>query len=82
MAAPEHAEHSVANTYFIPFGILAILQSVQVNTRLAAGDWEGARRASRSAKNWCLVAAAVWPGGFFLVSCTAMLAGGSVSIHL
>jgi hypothetical protein len=22
MAAPEHAEHSVANTYFIPFGIL------------------------------------------------------------
>ncbi len=38
-----------------PFGIVAIIQAAKVNTLVAEGDYEAARRASDSAKTWCLV---------------------------
>ena len=40
----------------LPFGIPAIIFAAQVNTKLAAGDVEGATEASKKAKIWCFVA--------------------------
>lgn len=39
-------------------GIVAIVFSTQVNSKLNQGDVEGARRASANAKTWCWVATA------------------------
>ncbi len=39
----------------VPFGIVAIVFASQVNTKLAAGDLEGAKAASQKAKMWCWV---------------------------
>jgi uncharacterized membrane protein YvbJ len=40
----------------LPFGIVAIVYAAQVSSKLAVGDFEGARRSSDSAKMWCWVA--------------------------
>jgi hypothetical protein len=40
-------------------GVVAIAYSVQVNKKLAAGDWNGAARASRLARTWCWVSVAI-----------------------
>lgn len=39
-------------------GIVAIVFSTQVNTKLNQGDIDGAQRASANAKTWCWVATA------------------------
>lgn len=38
-----------------PFGIPAIIYASQVNTKLGAGDYEGAEQSSRQAKMWMLI---------------------------
>ncbi len=38
-----------------PFGIVAIIYAAQVNTKLQAGDYEGAITASDNAKKWCWI---------------------------
>jgi hypothetical protein len=38
----------------MPFGIVAIVYAAQVDTKWNVGDWRGAERASRAAKNWAL----------------------------
>lgn len=46
----------------LPFGIVAIVNAAQVNTKLQQGDFAGAQVASASAKKWCtyaLIAGAV-----------------------
>jgi hypothetical protein len=40
----------------LPFGIVALVFSAQVNSKLAAGDVAGAQASSRSAKTWTIVA--------------------------
>ena len=40
----------------LPFGVVALIYSAQVNTKLAAGDLTGARIASSRAKTWTIVA--------------------------
>ncbi len=40
-------------------GIVAIVYASKVNSALAAGDLDGARRASANAKTWCWVATAL-----------------------
>ena len=40
----------------IPFGIPAIVYAAQVNTKVAQGDLEGARKSSKNAKMWCWIA--------------------------
>lgn len=40
-------------------GIVAIVYSTQVNSKLNQGDIDGARRASENAKTWCWVATAL-----------------------
>jgi len=38
-----------------PFGIVAILFSAGVYSKMSHGDLEGAKRSSRNAKLWCLI---------------------------
>lgn len=40
----------------LPLGIVAIIFSAQVNSKLAAGDVAGAQEASANAKKWCWIA--------------------------
>ncbi|HYI12684.1 MAG TPA: CD225/dispanin family protein [Thermoanaerobaculia bacterium] len=40
----------------IPLGIVAIIFSAQVNSKLAAGDIAGAQESSANAKKWCWIA--------------------------
>lgn len=40
----------------LPFGIAAIVFAAQVNSKLAAGDVQGAMDSSRKAKMWCWIA--------------------------
>ncbi len=40
----------------LPFGIVSIIYSAQVNSKWTAGDYEGASQASKNAKIWALVA--------------------------
>ncbi|GAB3887886.1 CD225/dispanin family protein [Terrabacter terrigena] len=64
---------------FMPLGVVAIVKSLQVRPRWAQGDWAGAQKASRAAKTWCLIAAAIWPGALLLFSCLGALSGGHMS---
>ena len=55
----------------LPLGIVALVFSAQVNTKLAAGDVAGAQRASNSARTWsiiALVAGIVTTGGVSLLT--------------
>jgi hypothetical protein len=36
-------------------GIVAIVYAAQVNTKLGAGDYDGAQEASDKAKKWCWI---------------------------
>jgi hypothetical protein len=54
---PTYLPQAILTTLFccLPFGIVAIVYAAQVNSKLAAGDYEGAMQASKSAKTWCWV---------------------------
>lgn len=57
---PNHLVWAIAATIFccLPAGIVAIVYAAQVNGMLDAGDYIGARRASRNAKIWAIVSMA------------------------
>jgi Interferon-induced transmembrane protein/zinc-ribbon domain len=55
-----------------PFGIVALIFSAQVNTKLSAGDIAGAQRASSRARLWTIVA--------FITA--ALVYGGIVALAL
>ena len=40
----------------LPLGIVSLVYSAQVNSKLAAGDVAGAQAASKSAKTWAIIA--------------------------
>jgi putative copper export protein len=44
---------------FWPGGIVAVVYGVLVNRRLAAGDVDGATRASHLARTWCWISVVV-----------------------
>lgn len=44
----------------LPLGIVAIIFSAQVNSKLAQGDVTGAREASRKAKMFSMIAIGIW----------------------
>jgi len=50
--------HSILATLCccLPFGVVALVYSSQVNTKLAAGDVAGAEASARSARTWVIVA--------------------------
>lgn len=55
---PNHLVWAILTTILCcaPLGIVAIVFSAQVNTKLAAGDAEGARKSSGKVKMWCWIA--------------------------
>jgi hypothetical protein len=55
---PSYLTQSILVTIFccLPLGIAAIVSSAQVNSKLSAGDYEGAMEASQKAKKWGWVA--------------------------
>lgn len=55
---PNYLAQAILVTIFccIPFGIPAIVFAAQVNSKLAAGDIDGARDSSRKAKMWTWIA--------------------------
>jgi len=52
---PNYLTQSILVTLLccVPFGIAAIVNAAQVNSKLAAGDIAGAMQSSEKAKNWC-----------------------------
>ena len=58
---PNHLVLAILVTIFgcLPFGLVAIVCAAQVNGRLDAGDYEGAKRASDSARTWAIVSVAL-----------------------
>jgi hypothetical protein len=63
---------------FAPLGVAAVVYAGNVRTRLALGDVEGARRASRMAKRLCWASAAMTMC-FLLVLVVG--AGGYSDVH-
>jgi hypothetical protein len=55
---PNYLIHSIVTTLCccLPFGVVALVYSAQVNSKLAAGDVAGAQASSKSAKTWAIVA--------------------------
>jgi hypothetical protein len=76
-AIPSHLAAAVLCTLvcFAPLGVAAVICAGNVRTRLAEGDVEGARHASRMAKWLCWASAAVTVG--FLV--VVVVGAGSYS---
>lgn len=60
-AIPNHLVGAIISTLCccLPFGIPAIIFAAQVNSKVAAGDYEGARRSSKNALTWMLVSICV-----------------------
>jgi len=54
---PNYLVHSIVATLCccLPLGVVALVYSSQVNTKLAAGDIAGAEESSRKAKKWAIV---------------------------
>jgi hypothetical protein len=58
----------------LPLGVVAIVFSAQVNSKLAAGDIQGAMHASKQAKMWCWISLGV---GLLLNSIFVLLQGAA-----
>ena len=63
---------------FAPLGIAAVVWAGNVRTRLALGDVEGARSASRMVRRLCWASAAVTAGFLLLI---VVGAGGYSDVH-
>ena len=57
-AIPNHLVGAILSTLFccLPFGIVSIAYAANVNSKIAADDIEGAKKASENAKTWMIVA--------------------------
>ena len=83
-AVPNHLALSISAAVLtlcfccIPFGIVPVIFSTQVNSKLAAGDYAGAQSASETAKLWswiCIGVALVVFAFSTLVNLGTLLAG-------
>lgn len=59
---PNHLVPSILATLFccLPFGIVAIVNAAQVNSKLAGGDVMGATLSSKRARQWCWASVGGW----------------------
>jgi hypothetical protein len=57
-AVPNYLVQSILVTLCccLPLGVVAVIYSAQVNTKLAAGDVAGARASAARARTWAIVA--------------------------
>jgi Interferon-induced transmembrane protein len=67
----------------LPFAIPAVICSAQVNGRVSAGDFPGAREASKKAQRWCWISVGVSLAGVavYLVFMAVMIAIGATAKH-
>ena len=58
---PNYLVHSIIATVLccLPTGIVGIIYASQVNSKLAIGDYAGAKKASDSAKLWSIISVGV-----------------------
>ena len=70
---PNHLVWAILSTIFCcqPFGIVAIVYAAQVNSHMAAGNFDAAEQASSTAQKWCL--AATITGVVLIVVCVLSL---------
>lgn len=56
---PNYLVWSILTTLLccLPIGVVAIVYSTQVNSKLQVGDYQGALEASNKAKMWCMISA-------------------------
>jgi hypothetical protein len=59
-------------------GVVAIVYGTQINTKLAAGDDAGARKASETAKLWCWIGTGVVILGLLLQVASFFLNGAAM----
>ncbi len=73
---PNYLAYAILVTLFccLPFGIVAIVYAAQVDSKLAAGDYDGALRASSNAKKWCWISFGLCLA-VFAIYIVAILAG-------
>ncbi|MEO5361699.1 MAG: CD225/dispanin family protein [Nitrospirota bacterium] len=73
---PDYLVWSILTTLFccLPVGIVAIVFSAQVNTKVKVGDIAGARDSAKKAKMWCWISVASW-AVFALIGVIAVLVG-------
>jgi hypothetical protein len=74
---PTHLVEAILVTLLccVPFGIVAIVFAAQVSPKLTAGDYEGAKQASKSAETWVFVSLGVGLLAI-LIGLAAQMAGG------
>ena len=72
---PNHLVWAILSTIFccLPLGIVAIVYAAQVNGMLDAGNYRGARRASRNARNWAIASMALAAISITLAAATWVL---------
>ncbi|HEX9629019.1 MAG TPA: CD225/dispanin family protein [Pyrinomonadaceae bacterium] len=66
---PNYLVPAILATLFccLPVGIVSIVFATQVNSKVAAGDMQGAMAASKSAKLWLIVSACLGLVGWIVV---------------
>ncbi len=62
----------------LPLGVVSIVFAAQVNSKWASGDYEGARRASKNAKNWAIWSAILGVVGTLVVF--GLVFGGLIAL--
>ena len=74
---PNYLPQAILVTVFccVPFGIVAIVNAAQVNSKLQSGDYEGALVSSQNAKKWCWISFIL--GIIFILLYAVILAMGS-----
>ena len=72
---PNHLVWAILSTIFccLPLGVVAIVYAAQVNGMLDAGNYRGARRASRNARIWAIAAMALAAISITLAAATWIL---------
>ena len=84
-SVPTYLAQAILVTIFccLPLGIPAIVFAAQVNGKLAAGDYEGAVRTSRTAKIWCWISFGIGIGFLLIWVLLGIFAGlmGTIINH-
>lgn len=79
-SVPNYLVQAILVTIFccLPCGIAAIVFAAQVNSKVAAGDYEGAFESSKKAKMWCWISFGIGLAGtiiYAMIMLLGMIAG-------
>ena len=77
---PNHLVWAVLTTIFccLPAGVVSIVYAAQVNSKWQAGDQQGAYNASRNARTWAIVSAAIGLAGAAIYLVLMLITGGKI----